>query len=134
LAEPDTAQKEILSSWALFILIMLLIVALFASYLLQHKKIQAVHETVISIFAGSDLETMMNLPYLIYLGMIAGLIIKLTEGTFIQSTVSFNEGFFFNLLLPPIILASGYELHQVRRISRCWHQPNSNQDAGQFFS
>ncbi len=113
---------------------MLLIVALFASYLLQHKKIQAVHETVISIFAGSDLETMMNLPYLIYLGMIAGLIIKLTEGTFIQSTVSFNEGFFFNLLLPPIILASGYELHQVRRISRCWHQPNSNQDAGQFFS
>lgn len=50
--EPDTAQKEILASWALFILIMLLILALFASYLLQHKKIQAVHETVISIFAG----------------------------------------------------------------------------------
>lgn len=51
--------------------------------------------------------------------MIAGLIIKLTEGTFIQSTVSFNEGFFFNLLLPPIILASGYELHQVRNLSEC---------------
>lgn len=34
---------------------MLLIVALFASYLLQHKKIQAVHETVISIFAGENL-------------------------------------------------------------------------------
>ena len=50
--EPDTAQKEILSSWALFILIMLLIIALFASYMLQHKKIQAVHETVLSIFAG----------------------------------------------------------------------------------
>ena len=31
---------------------MLLILALFASYMLQHKKIQAVHETVISIFAG----------------------------------------------------------------------------------
>lgn len=31
---------------------MLLIAALFASYMLQHKKIQAVHETVISIFAG----------------------------------------------------------------------------------
>lgn len=31
---------------------MLLIVALFASYMLQHKKIQAVHETVLSIFAG----------------------------------------------------------------------------------
>ena len=45
--------------------------------------------------------------------MVAGLIIKLTEGTFIQNTVSFDYQFFFNLLLPPIILASGYELHQV---------------------
>lgn len=54
--EPDTAQKEILSSWALFILIMLLIIALFASYMLQHKKIQAVHETVLSIFAGRALK------------------------------------------------------------------------------
>lgn len=54
--EPDTAQKEILSSWALFILIMLLIIALFASYMLQHKKIQAVHETVLSIFAGQALK------------------------------------------------------------------------------
>lgn len=50
--EPEAGQKEIFSSWALFILIMLLIIALFTSYLLQQKKIQAVHETVISIFAG----------------------------------------------------------------------------------
>jgi len=33
-------------------MIMLLIAALFASYLLQQKKVEAVHETVISIFAG----------------------------------------------------------------------------------
>ncbi|KAK4697201.1 hypothetical protein P7C71_g833, partial [Lecanoromycetidae sp. Uapishka_2] len=46
-------------------------------------------------------------------GMAAGLVIKLTEGTFIQNTVSFDYQFFFNLLLPPIILASGYELHQA---------------------
>lgn len=50
--EPVAGQKEKYSSWALFILIMLLIAALFASYMLQHKKIQAVHETVLSIFAG----------------------------------------------------------------------------------
>jgi hypothetical protein len=51
--EPSEAgQKEIFSSWALFILIMLLIAALFTSYMLQQKRIQAVHETVISIFAG----------------------------------------------------------------------------------
>lgn len=31
---------------------MLLIVALFTSYMLQTRKIQAVHETVLSIFAG----------------------------------------------------------------------------------
>jgi hypothetical protein len=48
----EAGQKEIFSSWALFILIMLLITALFTSYMLQQKKIQAVHETVISIFAG----------------------------------------------------------------------------------
>lgn len=49
--------------------------------------------------------------------MAAGLVIKLTEGTFIQAFVSFDYQFFFNLLLPPIILASGYELHQVMLIS-----------------
>ena len=51
----EAGQKEIFTSWALFILIMLLITALFTSYLLQQKKIQAVHETVISIFAGMGL-------------------------------------------------------------------------------
>ena len=50
---PQAGEKEQYSSWALFILIMLLAVALFASYMLQHKKIQAVHETVLSIFAGA---------------------------------------------------------------------------------
>jgi hypothetical protein len=45
---------EIFSSWALFIMIMLLIAALFTSYMLQQKKVEAVHETVISIFAGKE--------------------------------------------------------------------------------
>lgn len=49
---PDSSQMEIFSSWALFIMIMLLIAALFTSYMLQQKKVEAVHETVISIFAG----------------------------------------------------------------------------------
>lgn len=93
---------------------MLLIVALFASYMLQHKKIQAVHETVLSIFAGGHPNSCNTvLPLMTNIGMAAGLVIKLTEGTFIQDTVSFNYQFFFNLLLPPIILASGYELHQA---------------------
>lgn len=47
------AAKEIWTSWSLFILIVLLIIALFTSYFLQARRIQAVHETVISIFAGT---------------------------------------------------------------------------------
>ncbi|EKD20506.1 uncharacterized protein L3040_004206 [Drepanopeziza brunnea f. sp. 'multigermtubi'] len=94
---PDSSQMEIFSSWALFIMIMLLIAALFTSYMLQQKKVEAVHETVISIFAG----------------MTVGLILRLSSGTSIQSLVSFNYQIFFNLLLPPIILGSGYELHQA---------------------
>ncbi|KFY51548.1 hypothetical protein V496_08819 [Pseudogymnoascus sp. VKM F-4515 (FW-2607)] len=95
--EPDSAQREISSSWALFILISLLIIALFTSYLLQTRKVQAVHETVISIFGG----------------MTVGLILRITTGTSIQNLVTFDYLLFFNLLLPPIILASGYELHQA---------------------
>ncbi|KAL9108917.1 MAG: hypothetical protein Q9227_006313 [Pyrenula ochraceoflavens] len=93
----EAGQKEIFSSWALLILIVLLIAALFTSYILQQKKVQAVHETVISIFAG----------------MIVGFILRVTPGRQIQDSVSFDYQFFFNLLLPPIILASGYELHQA---------------------
>lgn len=94
--EPEAGQKEIFASWALFILIMLLIIALFTSYMLQMRKIQAVHETVLSIFAG----------------MVVGLILRLTAAQSVLGAVSFDYQFFFNLLLPPIILNSGYELHQ----------------------
>ncbi|KAK5789633.1 hypothetical protein VI817_008756 [Penicillium citrinum] len=94
---PEAGSKEITSSWALFIMIMLLMLALFTSYILQQKKIQAVHETVLSIFAG----------------MFVGLIIRLTPKSNLQDSVAFDYQFFFNLLLPPIILASGYELHQA---------------------
>ncbi|RPB28656.1 sodium/hydrogen exchanger [Terfezia boudieri ATCC MYA-4762] len=97
LLKPSNPEKEIFSSWALFILVALLIAALFTSYYLQLKKIQAVHETVISIFAG----------------MFVGLVIRATGLKYIQDLMKFDYQFFFNLLLPPIILNSGYELHQA---------------------
>ncbi|KAI5793114.1 Sodium/hydrogen exchanger family-domain-containing protein [Geopyxis carbonaria] len=101
--EPDTdepknpEESERISSWALFIQVSLVLLALFCSYYLQLKKIQAVHETVVSIFAG----------------MFVGLIIRLTPGEYLQSLVGFDYQIFFNVLLPPIILNSGYELHQA---------------------
>jgi sodium/hydrogen exchanger-like protein 6/7 len=92
----DPATEEIFASWAIFIVIALLIGSLWTSYYLQQKRIQTMHETVLAIFAG----------------MFVGLIIRVSPGHFIQEKVSFNYGYFFNILLPPIILNSGYELHQ----------------------
>ncbi|KAF2200613.1 sodium/hydrogen exchanger [Delitschia confertaspora ATCC 74209] len=94
--EPDAGQKEIFTSWGLTIVIILLIMALFTSYILQTRKIQAVHETVLSIFAG----------------MVVGLLLRLTAVESVLGVVRFDYLKFFNILLPPIILASGYELHQ----------------------
>jgi sodium/hydrogen exchanger-like protein 6/7 len=54
--------------WGLCILCVLLIGALISSYYLQVKKIRAVHETVVSIFAG----------------MVVGLIIRLSPGHLIR--------------------------------------------------
>lgn len=48
-----------------------------------------------------------------YAGMVVGLIIRLMPGEYLQSLVTFDYQIFFNVLLPPIILNSGYELHQV---------------------
>jgi sodium/hydrogen exchanger-like protein 6/7 len=45
--------------------------------------------------------------------MTVGLILRVSNGDSIQNLVSFDYQIFFNLLLPPIILASGYELHQA---------------------
>ena len=97
---------------------MLLIFALFTSYILQQRKIQAVHETVLSIFAGRYKYFLIRCTVEIIndklcLGMFVGLIIRLSPESPIQDSVTFDYQFFFNLLLPPIILASGYELHQV---------------------
>lgn len=45
-------DEEFYSSWSLFLVCMLLILSLWTSYYLQIKRIRAVHETLVSIFAG----------------------------------------------------------------------------------
>lgn len=47
-------EEETYSTWALTILCSLLIGALWMSYYLQVRKIRAIHETVVSIFAGQS--------------------------------------------------------------------------------
>lgn len=47
------------------------------------------------------------------IGMLVGLILLITSGDGIRNIISFDYQIFFNLLLPPIILSSGYELHQA---------------------
>ncbi|VEU19870.1 DEKNAAC100806 [Brettanomyces naardenensis] len=97
LDDTNPVAEEIFSSWALFIVMFLLGSALWSSYYLQQKRIKAIHETVLSIFYG----------------MVVGLIIRVSPGHYIQDAVKFNSNYFFNILLPPIILNSGYELHQA---------------------
>ncbi|KAJ7699334.1 Sodium/hydrogen exchanger family-domain-containing protein [Mycena rosella] len=89
-------EEEYYSSWSLFLVCLLLILSLWTSYYLQIKRIRAVHETGVSIFAG----------------MAVGLIVRLAPGTMIREMLTFKHTLFFNLLLPPIILNSGYELKQ----------------------
>lgn len=99
--EADPVIEEMFLLWALFILLFLLCLALWLSYYLQQRRIKAIHETVLSIFYG----------------MIVGLVIRVAPGHYIQDAVKFKSGYFFNILLPPIILNSGYELHQANFFS-----------------
>lgn len=89
-------EEEFYSSWSLFLVCILLILSLWTSYYLQVKRIRAVNETIVSIFAG----------------MAVGLVVRLAPGTMIREMLTFKHTVFFNLLLPPIILNSGYELKQ----------------------
>jgi len=93
----DPGTEEMYQSWAIFICIALLIAALWTSYYLQSKRIQSVHESVVSIFAG----------------MVVGFVVRISPGHFIQSHLTFSHSSFFNILLPPIILHSGYNLNQA---------------------
>ncbi|KIK25225.1 hypothetical protein PISMIDRAFT_97249, partial [Pisolithus microcarpus 441] len=93
---PVAEDEEYYSSWSLFLVCLLLILSLWTSYYLQIRRIRAIHETLVSIFAG----------------MFVGLVVRLAPGTMIREMLTFKHTLFFNLLLPPIILNSGYELKQ----------------------
>ncbi|KAI9297375.1 sodium/hydrogen exchanger [Neoconidiobolus thromboides FSU 785] len=86
--------EEFYASWAILIIIALLCGTLLVSYFLQRRKITFIHESTVAIF----------------MGMFVGVIIKLMNDPILKSNLSFKYTIFFNILLPPIILSSGYEL------------------------
>ena len=45
-------------------------------------------------------------------GMCVGLLVRLSPGTVVQDMISFKSTILLNVLLPPIILNSGYQLKQ----------------------
>ena len=65
---PVAEEEEYYSSWSLFLVCMLLILSLLTSYYLQIKRIRAIHETLVSIFAG----------------MLVGLVIRVAPGQMIR--------------------------------------------------
>jgi sodium/hydrogen exchanger-like protein 6/7 len=77
---PVAEEEEYYSSWSLFLVCILLILSLLTSYYLQIKRIRAVHETLVSIFAG----------------MFVGLVVRLAPGTMIRDML---VSFFLPVLL-----------------------------------
>ena len=93
---PDAEQAERFSSLALFLVLTLLIGSFFTSYYLKVKRITAVHETIVGLFAG----------------MFVGIVLRIGPMAPVREMLGFSNTIMLNVLLPPIILASGYELRQ----------------------
>ena len=93
---PIGGQPETASSGAILLLISLLLMTLFTSYFLQLTRTKLIHETVVSIV----------------LGLFVGFVIRIMGDANVMEMVSFDHSYFFNLLLPPIILNSGYEMRR----------------------
>lgn len=89
-------EQERDSSLALFLVLFLLIFSFFVSYYLRVKRITAIHETIVGLFAG----------------MLVGAVLRMGPGGEVQNMLSFSNTIMLNVLLPPIILASGYDLRQ----------------------
>lgn len=95
-APPLAEEQEKYSSLALFVVLALLIGSFWTSYYLKVKRITAVHETIVGLFAG----------------MFVGAVLRIGPGEQVQKMLSFSNTIMLNVLLPPIILASGYDLRQ----------------------
>ncbi|KAG0141039.1 hypothetical protein CROQUDRAFT_664372 [Cronartium quercuum f. sp. fusiforme G11] len=92
----DPEVEELWSSRALLLVLVLLILSFSVSYYLKVRRIKTIHETLVALFSG----------------MVIGLIVRLSPGEVVQNMISFKSTIMLNVLLPPIILASGYDLKE----------------------
>ncbi|GAA5907440.1 hypothetical protein JCM5296_006909 [Sporobolomyces johnsonii] len=92
----DPEVEELWSSRALLLVLLLLILSFWVSYYLKVRRIRSIHETIVAMFAG----------------MCVGAIVRLAPGHVVQSMIAFKSTILLNVLLPPIILNSGYQLKQ----------------------
>lgn len=86
------------ASWAMLILCLTLFITLMISYFLTQYHVTSLHVSIIALL----------------LGMIIGL------ASMNKWRVEFDNQYFFNLLLPPIILHSGYDLNVESFIRHFW--------------
>ncbi|KAJ3114322.1 monovalent cation:H+ antiporter, CPA1 (nhx1) [Physocladia obscura] len=90
-------EEVVLTSWALLILVSLLLATLLITYALSLQKTRRSgfqHETIVALGMGA----------------VVGLFVRLVGGESLRKMISFEHSYFFNLILPPIILNSGYDL------------------------
>ncbi len=73
---------ESMSSWAILILISLLLLTLFTSYFLQLTRARFIHESVLSTLLGTFVSLDLSYKTLaeLYLGLFVGLIIHISHG------------------------------------------------------
>ncbi|GAA5911986.1 bifunctional K:H/Na:H antiporter NHX1 [Sporobolomyces salmoneus] len=92
----DPEVEELWSSRALLLVLFLLVLSFWVSYYLKVRRIRSIHETLVAMFAG----------------MCVGAIVRVAPGHVVQSMIAFKSTILLNVLLPPIILNSGYQLKQ----------------------
>ncbi|BGP43154.1 monovalent cation:H+ antiporter, CPA1 (nhx1), partial [Rhodotorula kratochvilovae] len=76
--------------------LLLLIFSFWVSYYLKVRRIRSVHETIIAMFSG----------------MCVGALVRIAPGHVVRDMIAFKPTILLNVLLPPIILNSGYQLKQ----------------------